>query len=221
VWGNIDKKLTMDNTLIPSEKIGIIGAPRYDDLFGLKSNKGEYILLASSADPQPEEVEGLRVQKIEKYLLDILEICKTVSGIKEKLVVKLHPSPTQLTNLDELTNIIDPEIRILSSGDITELLPNAKVLICIGISSTMIEAIILGKPVIFIPGIDYNWKNPSIVELNGCLTSNIKNIKDDLLKILQNEKFCSDIQNLSNNYLRELIEFQGHSSKTFYEFLKK
>ena len=221
VWGNIDRKLAMENASIPSEKIGIIGAPRYDDLFGLKSKKGDYILLASSADPQPEEVEGLRVQKIEKYLSDILEICKTVSELREKLVVKVHPSPTQLTNLDELTNKIDPEIHTFSSGDITELLPNAKVLICIGISSTMIEAIILGKPVIFIPGIDYNWKNPSVVELNGCLTSNIKNIKDDLLKILQNEKVCLEIQNLSNNYLRKLIDFQGHSSKKFYEFLKK
>jgi len=221
VWGDIDRKLAIENAAIPSKKIAIIGAPRYDDLFSSKSNKGDYILLASSADPQPEEVEGLRVQKIEKYLSDIQEICKTVSELKEKLIVKLHPSPTQLTNLDELANKIDPKIRILSSGDITDLLPNAKALICIGISSTMIEAIILGKPVIFIPGIDYNWKNPSVVELNGCLTSNIKNIKDDLLKILQNEKFCSEIQNLSNNYLKKLIDFQGCSSEKFYEFLKK
>ena len=221
VWGNIDKELAMSNALIPSEKIGIIGAPRYDNLFGVKGGKDDYILLASSADPQPEEVEGLRVQKIEKYLSDILEICEVVSELEEKLVVKLHPSPTQLTNLDELTNRIDPEINILSSGDITELLPNAKILICVGISSTMIEAIILGKPVIFIPGIDYNWKNPTVVELNGCLTSDIKNIKDDILKILHNEKIYLEIQNSSNNYLRKLIDFQGDSSKKFYEFLKK
>jgi len=221
VWGNIDREMAMNNALIPSEKIGIIGAPRYDELFGLKSKKEDYILLASSADPQPEEVEGLRVQKIEKYLSDILEICKVVSELEEKLIVKLHPSPTQLTNLEELTSRIDPEINILSSGDITELLPNAKILICIGISSTMIEAIILGKPVIFIPGIDYNYKNPSVVELNGCLTSNIKNVKDDLLKILHNEKIYLEIQNLSNNYLKKLIDFQGNSSKKFYEFLKK
>ena len=221
VWGDIDKKLAMDNASIPSEKIEIIGAPRYDEFFVEKSNTGEYILLASSADPQPEEVEGLRVQKIEKYLSDILEICKTTSELGEKLVVKLHPSPTQLTDLDELTNKIDPKIRVLSSGDITELLPNAKALICIGISSTMIEAIILGKPVIFIPGIDYNWENPSIVKLNGCLSSDIKNVKSDLLKILQDRDFCSGIQNLSNNYLTKLINFQGHSSKKFYECLKK
>tara|TARA_B110000467_G_scaffold72457_1_gene65763 strand:+ start:531 stop:2426 length:1896 start_codon:yes stop_codon:yes gene_type:complete len=221
VWGNIDRELAIDNAFIPSEKIEIIGAPRYDDLFSLKSKKDDYILLASSADPQPEEVEGLRVQKIEKYLSDILKICQVVSELEEKLVVKLHPSPTQLSNLDELTNKINPEINILSSGDITELLPNAKILICVGISSTMIEAIILGKPVIFIPGIDYNWKNPSVVELNGCLTSNIKNIKDDILKILHNEKTYLEIQNSSNNYLRKLIDFQGDSSKKFYEFLKK
>ena len=221
VWGGIDEKLAIENASISSEKIEIIGAPRYDSFFGLNPKKGEYILLASSADPQPEEVEGLRIHKIEKYLSDILEICKTVSELEEKLVVKLHPSPTQLTNLDEFTLAINSEIKVLSSGEITELLPNAKVLICIGISSSMIEALILNKPVIFIPGIDYNWKNPSLLNMNGCLTSNIKNIGNDLLKVLNNDYLSSETKNASDNYLSKLIDFQGISSEKFYEYLKK
>ena len=30
-------------------------------------------------DPQPEEIEGLRIHKIENYLSDILKICKVAS----------------------------------------------------------------------------------------------------------------------------------------------
>ena len=66
VWGEIDKKLAIENAHIPPEKIEIIGAPRYDKYFDEKRTKGDYILLASSGDPQPEEIEGLRIPKIEK-----------------------------------------------------------------------------------------------------------------------------------------------------------
>ncbi len=221
VWGNIDKKLAIENASISPEKIEIIGAPRYDSFFGFKPKKGEYILLASSADPQPEEIEGLRIHKIENYLSDILKICKVVSKLDEKLVVKLHPSPTQLTNLEQLTREIDSEIKVLASGDITELLPNAKIVICIGISSVMIEALILNKPVVFIPGIDYNWKNPSLLNMNGCLSSNIKNIRNDLLRILNDDYNSSEMKKTSEEYLSELINFQGYSSKKFYEFIQQ
>ena len=221
VWGNLDKKLAIDNASILPEKIEIIGAPRYDSFFGSKPKRGEYILLASSADPQPEEIEGLRIHKIENYLSDILKICKVVSKLDEKLVVKLHPSPTQLTNLEQLTRKINSEIKVLASGDITELLPNAKILICIGISSVMIEALILNKPVIFIPGIDYNWKNPSLLNMNGCLSSNIKNIRNDLLRILNDDYNSSEMKKASEEYLSKLINYQGYSSKKFYELMSQ
>ena len=221
VWGNVDKKLAIENASILPEKIEIIGAPRYDSFFGSKPKRGEYILLASSADPQPEEIEGLRIHKIENYLSDILKICKVVSKLDERLVVKLHPSPTQLTNLEQLTRKINSEIKVLASGDITELLPNAKILICIGISSVMIEALILNKPVIFIPGIDYNWKNPSLLNMNGCLSSNIKNIRNDLLRILNDDYNSSEMKKASEEYLSKLINYQGYSSKKFYELMNQ
>ena len=221
VWGNIDKELAIKNAHVTSEKIEIIGAPRYDKLFKSRKIDEDYILLASSADPQPEEVEGLRIPKIEKYLFDMIETCKIVSELKEKLVIKLHPSPAQLTNLEKYTNKINSDIQVFSSGEIIDLLPKAKILICIGVSTTMIEAMILKKPVIFIPGIDYNWKNPTIITANGCINSNIKNLKTDILKILENEEYSKRIMQASDNYLSELIHFQDKSSDKFYKFLEK
>jgi len=221
VWGDIDKKLAIENAHVASEKIEIIGAPRYDKLFGTGKIDGDYILLASSADPQPEEVEGLRIPKIENYLFDIIETCKIVSELKEKLVIKLHPSPTQLTNLEKHTNKINSNIQVFSSGEIIDLLPKAKILICIGVSTTMIEAVILKKPVIFIPGIDYNYKNPTIITANGCIKSDIKNLKTDILKMLKNVEYSKGIMQGSENYLSELIHFQGKSSDRFYKFLEK
>ena len=118
------------------------------NLFNSETKKQDYILLASSGDPQPEEVNGIRINKIEKYLTDILQISKIVRELDEEVFIKLHPSPTQLMDLVELGKTIDPKITIVSHGEITSLLPSAKLVISIGMSSAIIEALILKKPVI-------------------------------------------------------------------------
>ena len=147
----------------------------------LKNTKQDYILVASSGDPQPEEVNGIRIKKIEKYLTDILQISKIVRELDEEVFIKLHPSPTQLMDLVELGRTIDPKITIVSHGEITSLLTFSKISdIHVGISSAIIEALILKKPVIFIPGIDYNWGKPSVINEKGCLISSITELKNDL-----------------------------------------
>ena len=218
VWGEIDKKLAIEIGKISPEKIHVIGAPRYDQLFRTDSSNEDYILLASSADPQPEEIEGLRIPKIEKYLNDIIKISKIISKLNENLVIKLHPSPTQLTNIAEIVSTIDPKISVSSYGEISSLLPSAKLLISVGISSAMIEAMILKKPVLFIPGIDYNWGEPSIIPTNGCLFSNMSEFENNLKNII----YVANHNNYesSQNYLKKLISYQGNASSQFYKFLK-
>ncbi|MCS5528226.1 MAG: hypothetical protein NZ747_03010 [Nitrosopumilus sp.] len=220
VWGDIDRSISIENGGIPSNKVRIIGAPRYDNLFNSETKKQDYILLASSGDPQPEEVNGIRINKIEEYLTDILQISKIVRELDEEVFIKLHPSPTQLMDLVELGKKIDPKITIVSHGEITSLLPSAKLVISIGMSSAIIEALILKKPVIFIPGIDYNWGDPSIINEKGCLISSISELKDDLKGVLNNTKLYAEQQNSSRKYLSKLISHHGNASDEFYKYLK-
>ena len=220
VWGDIDRSISIENGGIPSNKVKIIGAPRYDNLFNSETKKQDYILLASSGDPQPEEVNGIRINKIEEYLTDILQISKIVRELDEEVFIKLHPSPTQLMDLVELGKKIDPKITIVSHGEITSLLPSAKLVISIGISSAIIEALILKKPVIFIPGIDYNWGDPSIINEKGCLISSINELKNDLKGVLNNTKLYAEQQNSSRKYLSKLISHHGNASDEFYKYLK-
>ena len=220
VWGDIDRSISIENGGIPSNKVRIIGAPRYDNLFNSETKKQDYILLASSGDPQPEEVNGIRINKIEKYLTDILQISKIVRELDEEVFIKLHPSPTQLMDLVELGKKIDPKITIVSHGEITSLLPSAKLVISIGMSSAIIEALILKKPVIFIPGIDYNWGDPSIINEKGCLISSINELKNDLKGVLNNTKLYAEQQNSSRKYLSKLISHHGNASDEFYKYLK-
>ena len=220
VWEDIDRSISIENGGIPSNKVRIIGAPRYDNLFNSETKKQDYILLASSGDPQPEEVNGIRINKIEEYLTDILQISKIVRELDEEVFIKLHPSPTQLMDLVELGKKIDPKITIVSHGEITSLLPSAKLVISIGISSAIIEALILKKPVIFIPGIDYNWGDPSIINEKGCLISSINELKNDLKGVLNNTKLYAEQQNSSRKYLSKLISHHGNASDEFYKYLK-
>ena len=220
VWGDIDRTISIENGGVPSNKVKIIGAPRYDNLFNSETKKQDYILLASSGDPQPEEVNGIRINKIEKYLTDILQISKIVRELDEEVFIKLHPSPTQLMDLVELGKTIDPKITIVSHGEITSLLPSAKLVISIGMSSAIIEALILKKPVIFIPGIDYNWGDPSIINEKGCLISSINELKSDLEGVLNNTKLYAEQQNSSQKYLSKLISHQGNATDEFYKYLK-
>ena len=220
VWGDIDRTISIENGGVPSNKVKIIGAPRYDNLFNSETKKQDYILLASSGDPQPEEVNGIRINKIEKYLTDILQISKIVRELDEEVFIKLHPSPTQLMDLVELGKTIDPKITIVSHGEITSLLPSAKLVISIGMSSAIIEALILKKPVIFIPGIDYNWGDPSIINEKGCLISSINELKSDLEGVLNNTKLYAEQQNSSQKYLSKLISHHGNASDEFYKYLK-
>ena len=220
VWGDIDRTISIENGGVPSNKVKIIGAPRYDNLFNSETKKQDYILLASSGDPQPEEVNGIRINKIEKYLTDILQISKIVRELDEEVFIKLHPSPTQLMDLVELGKTIDPKITIASHGEITSLLPSAKLVISIGMSSAIIEALILKKPVIFIPGIDYNWGDPSIINEKGCLISSINELKSDLEGVLNNTKLYAEQQNSSQKYLSKLISHHGNASDEFYKYLK-
>jgi len=220
VWGDIDRSISIENGGIPSNKVKIIGAPRYDNLFNSETKKQDYILLASSGDPQPEEVNGIRINKIEEYLTDILQISKIVRELDEEVFIKLHPSPTQLMDLVELGKKIDPKITIVSHGEITSLLPSAKLVISIGMSSAIIEALILKKPVIFIPGIDYNWGDPSIINEKGCLISSISELKNDLKGVLNNTKLYAEQQNSSRKYLSKLISHHGNASDEFYKYLK-
>ena len=220
VWGDIDRAISIENGGIPSNKVRIIGAPRYDNLFNSETKKQDYILLASSGDPQPEEVNGIRINKIEEYLTDILQISKIVRELDEEVFIKLHPSPTQLMDLVELEKKIDPKITIVSHGEITSLLPSAKLVISIGMSSAIIEALILKKPVIFIPGIDYNWGDPSIINEKGCLISSINELKNDLKGVLNNTKLYAEQQNSSRKYLSKLISHHGNASDEFYKYLK-
>ena len=55
-----------------------------------------------------------------------------------------------------------PEVQIVSKGDVNHLIRSCSTLIVTGLTTVIVQAQILEKPVISIPLIDYKWGNPTV-----------------------------------------------------------
>ena len=221
VWGQVTKNESMSNGKIPSEKIEIVGTPRYDKqkLLSTGSENQDYILLATSA-PQPADIHGILSKSIEDYENSIIEISQIAAKLEKKLVIKLHPSPNE-ADVEELVSKIDHDITVVTSGDIFPLIRSCSVMVVLGLSTAMIEAQLLQKPVISVPVIDYKWGTPSIFESNSVITSNLESLEENLTKTLNNKSFRNDTINRANAFIDNYIINLGVGPEKTLEYLSK
>lgn len=218
VWGQIYENDAKVNGDIDPKKILQLGSPRFDDLiFHEKTSNNEYILLATSG-PQREDLKGISVKNIEKYIDTIKKICEIVKSQNKKLIIKLHPSWAEL-DVSQIAKTIDSEIIIVSSGDISELIKSCELMICTGLSTAILEAQILQKPVISIPVIDYGWGNPTIFNSNSCVICDVKDLKNILNKFNDIE-FKKLIVCNANNFLKQCLINHKSASKKIIDYLK-
>ena len=214
IWGNTMKKyLTSLDFQIPTK---IVGNPIYDSFSETKNEKilsqNEFILLATTP-PETNYVKDLTVDSMQNYLTCIKKICEVISKLDKKLIIKTHP----LSDLDivPLVKKIDPKIIVVEAGDITPLIKLCEVFIVTDISTTILEAQILKKPVILVQTRD------SLIpkKENSLISVHQKNFEETLIKTLTNNEFNLKIIEhgtiFANNYLSNL----GNASKHLIEFL--
>jgi hypothetical protein len=220
VWGNVAKNDSLSNAKISIDKIEVIGPPRYDKQ-KLSNNPipKHYILLATSA-PQPADIHGLLINNIENYENSIMQIAQIASKLKIPLVIKLHASPNE-PDVDALISHIDHDITVVTSGDIFPLLQSCSVMIVLGLSTAIIEAQILRKPVISIPIIDYKWGNPEVFKSNSCVISDVNSLEDNLDKILNDKKFCNQLIYNADKFLESYIRNLGSGPEKIFSYFSK
>jgi hypothetical protein len=202
-WGEIIKNYSVNSGIL-SEKIKPLGSIFYDKIFEVKQKKlhlkSDYILLAL-AWPVKNQINDLTVKTLESYEKCIKELCAIISKQKKKLIIKIHPYSEQ----EDFTNIIkkiNSKIIIIKNGNILNLIQSCELFITLDLSTTILEAQILEKPVISIIVRDVGLGTPSIFENDSCIRIPI-------------EKFQTELDNLSNNDYREKIIQNGN------EFVKK
>ena len=222
VWGQVDKKY-LEECKIPLKKIQIIGNPYFDKLFEenkqtLAENKG-FVLLAAQSPNVGSFVIDAEIKTMEKYLEAIRTICKTVLKTDKELVIKLHPDPSEL-DITPFVKKIDPKIRVIKAGSISDLIRTCDTLVTIDISTVTLEAQIFEKPVISVSVKNYNIgdDNCSFFKSKSCIRTELQNFETNFNRLLQDQEFKRETINRGKKYVNNYLSNQGCASRKLIEF---
>jgi hypothetical protein len=221
VWGKVNENY-LKKIGIPSEKIHTLGTPLFDNLEKSDSSleNNDYVLFATSG-PTKEDSFDLTVKTIEKNFKTIKKIAETVViKHKMKLIVKLHPSPDEFDPTNILKKI-NPEIKIIKTGKISELIKNCKILIVVDESTSIIYAHLLNKPVLSISVKTPEFGIPTILKNGSCIKSELGSFDKDFSKIINDQNTQNEIKSHANESVKNYLSNTPNNSKTLISFLEK
>jgi hypothetical protein len=222
VWGNLMNNFSK-NMNLDSKKIQLIGSPNLESIFKINKQelKQNYILVAAQG-PSTNSIYDMDIKLIEKYVNTIKEISHIVTKLDENLIFKIHPNPHEM-DIENIVNSINPSIKVIKSGSITDLIKNCKIFVAIDVSTTILEAQILEKPVISISVKDYHAGDAEsqIFLSNSCIRTDIKNFQSHLSKIMHDEIFKRILIQNGLNFVDDYLINKKNSSKCLIELLEK
>jgi hypothetical protein len=221
VWGNITKQYALSYNH-KENNIIIGGSPRHDKFFNFnlpKSEKG-IILLATTGTMFLSSDSCITSSQIkyDDYIREIYRIVKSLPG--KKLVIKSHPSQILKKFVKDLVNQIDPSIVIIENSNNQELFNNCELLITFNNSTTTLEAISLGTPVISLQ--TENWaQEDDIAQSNAIVSiSKISDCEDAIKKIIYDSNFKKTLLKNSIKFLNGYMSNPGNASYNIVLILK-
>ena len=219
-WGKITEEYSK-NLGIKSEKIHSVGSPIFDRVKfdEQNSSKNDYVLLATSG-PTQEDASDLTVEIIEKNMDAIKKVCYLATKYNKKLIIKTHPSPDEL-DPSFIAKQINSEIKVIKEGKISPLIQSCELLITIDFTTVILDAHILGKPVISLTVKDNQWGIPTAFKNNSCLVTDLEKFNDDLKNILNNEDFKNQLIINGVKSSKEYLSNQNNGSKKLIRFLEE
>jgi hypothetical protein len=219
VWGNSFKNYLLKSNF-NDKKIETLGSTLHDDFFNASPSSQENYLLLTTTSPVDSIVNGLLVKTQIQYENVIRDICKVAKKLNKKLIIKMHPDFKEM-DLTEIVKNIDKEIIVLKNENILDLISSCEVLMTIDLSTTILEAQILKKPVISINTIDYGFGKHEIFKPDSTSLIDIVNLENHLTKILKNKTFQNQLISKQNNYLETYFSNHGISTKNIFDYLAK
>ena len=228
VWGKVYEDY-FRQIGISEEKIHTIGTPIFDNLKNLNSIDGQegYVLLATSG-PTKEVAVDLTIEATEKNIEAIKKIAEIVVSYNKKLIVKLHPSPDEY-DPSKILKKIDPGIKIIKTGNIAELIKKCVLLIVIDVSTSIIDAHLLGKPVISVAvfrtsSIEVKAAKtglPTVLENNSCALADISSFEKIFYQMINDDEFRKKIIKNANESIQKHISFPRDGATALLTFLEK
>ena len=204
-----------------SKKTHVIGSPAHDTLFKNNSDNSlvndGFILLATSS-PQQNQIFDLTINNLEIYEKTIKDVCKIAAKLKKQLIIKLHPFQEE-QNIKKMVAGLGEQITLTNRGDIEDLIKSCDIFLVNDFSTTMLDAMIIGKPVIAIQTKNrYMKEKPKIFTTGCCVECNINTLEKEIKEILDPSKRERMIEN-GNEYVKKFVSNQGNSSEKLLELL--
>jgi hypothetical protein len=224
LWSSHDKQYLSNSKVITDEKLIVIGNPRYDEL--LNSQKilptNNTLLLSSNFGYFPDSLSGDDTNESKQHKKIFEESCYVLNSIKnKKLIVKLHPAIIPTYDVQEIIKKINPKIPVYKSQYIIDLLQNCDVLINMGFSTILFEAMILGKPTITIMT-DPEYYQDDVIIKNEITKPvyNSQELKSAIDSMLNDKNFKENYVRKGKEFVQSYLDNPGNASNSLVKYLK-
>ena len=164
-------------------------------------------------------IQGHQVSNVVKFENHLEEICKIVTAMKKKLIIKIHPS-FHVFDFTEMIKKISSDIEVISGGSIMELINSCDVMIATNYTTAILESYLLQKPVVCLPIIDYNLGTPTLFNFNAETNVSIGKLHVTLEKLLHDKNFKNKTIQRQNEFVENYLANHGNSSKKLLEYIE-
>ena len=209
------------NIGVPESAIEVIGSPSYDSIFDKKDEDShkKYILIATTSTSN--KIGDFLVKNRESFENTILSACKTLEKMGKDVIIKIHPFEEE-EYVTQMVKTLDSKIKVIKKGDIIPLIKSCEIFITLDMSTTILEAQLLKKPVISInTGIIPFNDESTIFKLDSCDRVKIVDFEETVCKILQDRDYNLNVIRRGTNFLNKYVSNQGKASSALLSFLEK
>jgi UDP-N-acetylglucosamine 2-epimerase len=219
-WGRISEEYSKSMG-IKSEKVHSVGSAVFDDVrFNEQDcSKKDYVLLATGS-PTKEHTTDLTVEIIEKNMNAVKKICQVVTKHNKKLIIKTHPSPDEL-DPSFIAKQVNSEIKVIKEGKISPLIQSCDLLIINDLTSPILDAYIMKKPVMSLLVTDNGNGIPTAFKNNSCLITDLEKFDHDLKNVLDNDSVRNQLIINGTKSSKEYLAYQNNGSKKLIRFLEE
>jgi len=219
IWGKDSENDLKNIDIVEPAKLKIIGHPGYDSWKPTSIDKDFSCVLLALTGPEHMFIQGHQVSNAIEFENHLEEICKIVTAMKKKLIIKMHPTP-QLFDFSEKIKKISSDIEVISTGSIMELINSCDVMIATNYTTAILESYLLQKPVICLPIIDYNLGIPTLFDFNADMIISIEKVQMTLEKLMCDKEFKNKTIQRQNKFVEYYLSNHGNSSKKLLEYIK-
>ena len=135
-------------------------------------------------------------------------------------MVKLHPSPDEY-DPSKILRKINPEIEIIKTGNIAELIKKCILLIMIDVSTSILDAHLLRKPVLSVAVKTEEFGLPTVLKNNSCVLANISTFENIFYQMIDDDEFRKKIIKNANKSIQKHISFPYDGATKLLTFLEK